>query len=163
MSKPLYMIQSDLLSLLKRLENTDDILEYELLMGEIDKLEIDKTQKLEGCCAHVKHIRAEIEMIAGEIVRLKGRMEKAQKEESRFLDYLRMCLPLEQTFKSALHTISWRKSTAAVITDTSLVPVQYMKEKTSYVPDIAQAKEDMKCGATIPGFELVNRNNLQVR
>ena len=51
MSKPLYMIQSDLLSLLKRLENTDDVLEYELLMGEIDKLEIDKTQKLEGCCA----------------------------------------------------------------------------------------------------------------
>jgi len=161
MSKPLYMIQSDLLSLLKRLENTDDILEYELLMGEIDKLEIDKTQKLEGCCAHVKHIRAEIEMIAGEIVRLKGRMEKAQKEESRFLDYLRMCLPLEQTFKSALHTISWRKSEAAEPVDMSQIPEKYLR--MTWSPDRAKALRDMRAGEVVPGFELVNRNNLQVR
>lgn len=163
MSKPLYMIQSDLLTLLKRLEATEDCLEYELIMGEIDKLEIDKTAKLDGCCAYVKQVRAEIETIAGEIVRLKARMEKAQKEEARFLDYLRMCLPLEQTFKSALHTISWRESTAAVITDESKIPECYLKQKVSYAPDIAQAKEDMKCGATIPGFQLVNRSNLQVK
>ena len=161
MSKPLYMIQSDLLSLLKRLENTDDVLEYELLMGEIDKLEIDKTQKLEGCCAHVKHIRAEIEMIAGEITRLKSRMEKAQKEEARFLDYLRMCLPLEQTFKSALHTISWRKSEAAEPVDMSQIPEKYLR--MTWSPDRAKALRDMRAGEVVPGFELVNRNTLQVK
>ncbi len=159
--KPLYMIQSDLLTLLKRLEATEDPLEYELLMGEIDKLEIDKTQKLEGCCAHVKHIRAEIEMIAGEIVRLKGRMEKAQKEEARFLDYLRMCLPLEQTFKSALHTISWRKSQSAEPVDMSQIPEEYLH--MTWQPNKAKALKEMREGGVIPGFELVNRNNLVIK
>lgn len=161
MSKPLYMIQSDLLSLLKRLENTDDVLEYELLMGEIDKLEIDKSAKLDGCCAYVKQVRAEIETIAGEIVRLKGRMEKAQKEESRFLDYLRMCLPLEQTFKSALHTISWRKSEAAEPVDMSQIPEEYLH--MTWQPNRAKALKELREGGVVPGFQLVNRNTLQVK
>ncbi len=161
--KPLYEIQAALLPLIKRLEETECPLEYELLMGEIDKLEIDKTQKLNGCCAYVKQLRADIETIANEITRLKERMLKAQNAEAKFLDYLRMCLPLQENFKSALHTISWRKSEAVEIIDASQIPVQYMREKISYEPDKATAKQDIKCGATIPGFALVSRQNLQVK
>ena len=161
--RPLYQIQSDLFSLISRLESTDDCLEYELLMIEIDKLEMDKTQKLNGCCAYVKHLRVEIEAIANEITRLKERMLKAQKAESKFLDYLRMVLPLNEGFKSPLHTIAWRKSEAVEVTESSKIPPQYMRQKISYEPDKETAKQDMKMGAVIPGFQLVSRNNLVIK
>lgn len=161
--KPLYEIQAALLPLIKRLEETTDPLEYELIMTEIDKLEIDKTQKLNGCCAYVKHLRVEIEAIANEVTRLKERMLKAQNAEVKFLDYMRMVLPLNESFKSPLHSISWRKSERAEPVDASQIPAQYMRQKISYEPDKETAKQDMKMGAVIPGFQLVIRNNLQVK
>ncbi len=161
--KPLYDIQATLLPLIKRLEGTTDPLEYELIMIEIDKLELDKTQKLNGCCAYVKHLRVEIEAIANEVIKLQKRMSKVQNQESRLLDYMRMCLPLNQDFKSTVHSVSWRKSEAVEITDASKIPVQYMRQKMSYEPDKETAKQDMKMGAVIPGMQLVNRNNLVIK
>ena len=161
MSKPLYEIQAALLPLIKRLEETTDPLEYELIMGEIDKLEIDKTQKLNGCCAYVKQLRADIETIANEITRLKDRMLKAQNAEAKFLDYMRMCLPLQENFKSALHTISWRKSEAAEPVDMSQIPEKYLH--MTWSPDRAKALRDMRAGEVVPGFQLVVRNSLQVK
>lgn len=161
--KPLYDIQATLLPLIKRLEETTDPLEHELIMIEIDKLELDKAQKLNGCCAYVKHLRVEIEAVANEVIKLQKRMSKVQNQESRLLDYMRMCLPLNQDFKSTLHSVSWRKSEAVEITDASKIPVQYMRQKMSYEPDKETAKQDMKMGAVIPGMQLVNRNNLVIK
>ncbi len=161
--KTLYEIQAALLPLIKQLDETEDPLKYEMLMNEIDKVDIDRTAKLEGCCAYVKQLRGETETIAGEIVRLKKMMERAQKREQSFVDYMRMCMKDGETWRSGVHSIGWRKSEAVEITDESKIPVQYLREKLSYEADKAQAKQDIKMGAVIPGMQLVTRNNLQVR
>lgn len=161
--RPLYAIQSDLFSLLNLLDKEPDPLRYELLLVEIAKLQIDKSVKLEGCCTYYNELRSEGVKIEAEIARLKSRLKSLERKEESFAEYLRGCLPNQETSHSTLYDISWRKSEAVEITDPSLIPPQYLREKITYEPDKAQAKLDLKMGAVIPGFQLVVRQNIQVK
>lgn len=134
-------------------------------MGEIDKLDIERSAKLEGCCAYVKQLRAESEMISAEMIkvrdRLKAMLERNQKREQSFLDYMRMNLKEGEKFEKGVHAISWRKSESADPVNMSQIPETYLH--MTWSPDRAKALRDMRAGQVVPGFQLVTKNNLVIK
>lgn len=161
--KPLYEIQTQMLKLIQRMEETEDPVENESLMRQLSELEIDKDIKLEGCCAYVKQLRGEIETVVGEIVRLRKLMDQLEKRQESFLNYMKFCLQDNQPWKKGVHSISWRKSEAIEVYDESKIPIQYLREKLVYEADRVQAKQDIKMGAEVPGMRLISKQNIQVK
>lgn len=161
--KQLYKIQGDILRLIQRMDETDDPIENSSLMRQLSELEIDKDIKLEGCCAYVKQLRAEIETVVGEIMRLRKLMDQLENRQEAFLEYMKFCLPANESWKKGVHSITWRRSDAIEVYDESKIPIQYLREKLVYEPDRVQAKQDIKMGAEVPGMKLITKQNIQVK
>lgn len=171
----LYEIQSALLPLIKRLEETECPLEYELLMGEIDKLDLDRSAKLAGCCAYVKQLQAEGEMIATEMMRVRDRMQtlldRNKKRRQSFLDYMKMHLTVGEKFQRGAHSISW-SCPKSVIVDESVdwrdigddaFTYGTLDDEPTWSPDRVKIRQAIESGKSFSWAQLVTKNNLVIK
>jgi len=122
-----------------------------------------REEKLAGCCAYLKNIRAEYDAVDAEIRRLADKRSQLERMDERFEAYLSMCLEKGEKWSNGVHSIGWRKSESVTIADEKVIPAAYMREILKYEPDKKQIKDDLKAGATIPGCELTVKQNLQVK
>lgn len=132
------------------------------LQEDLDLLNIERDEKIEGIALYVKNLKAEAEAIHTEIERLKDRAESKKKKAERLAQYL-SCVLCGKKFETAKTSLCFRKSYVVQINNELLVPEEFMKIKTEKKPDKTAIANRIKCGEFVPGCELVEKNNLQIK
>lgn len=159
----LYNIQVEYLQLLEKIEEAD---------GEITE-EIDKALQFNGARLQaeginvglmVKTIDTWIDDIDGERKRLEELWSKACKAKELLKNRLSGAMQQYgiERISSPTLTISFRKSEAVEITDETAIPADYLIQPPAF-PGKTKIKEAIKQGIAVPGAELVQRENLQIK
>ena len=105
---------------------------------------------------HIDNINAEIE-------RLREMKWQTEREIDRIKNYLSLAVDQFGNFETGLHKISNRISKSVEVTDSNLLPKEYIKEKIELTPDKNAIKKAIESGSDIPGALLVTKSNLQIK
>ena len=132
------------------------------LPEDLDSLNIERDEKIEGIALYIKNLKAEADAIHAEIERLKDREGSKKKKADRLAQYLASVL-CGKKFETAKTSLSFRKSSVVQISDELLVPEEFMKIKTEKKPDKTAIANWIKSGNFIPGCELIEKQNLQIK
>lgn len=129
---------------------------------EIEELELEKGERLKQYWYAIKNLEANIDAFDAEIARLRRRRETTK----TIVEWLKRCvmasLPVGTKFQDGAASFGWRKSESVeLIGELNDTPECY--RRTTWEPAKQLIKDDLKSGATIPGWKLVQKNNLQVR
>ena len=132
------------------------------LTEDLDKLDVERTEKIENVALYVKNLKYEAEAIKSEIDNLKSRAEIKKKKAEKLTNYLDkiLCGEKLETPKVAL---SYRKSTAVKIENEELLPDEFMTIKIDKKPNKVSIAKLLKNGKTITGCELIEKQNLQIK
>ena len=126
----------------------------------LEALQLERDAKIENIALYIKNLKAEANMYADEEKVFAQRKKTAQNKAEALTRYLDTMLHGER-FKSAKTAITYRKSEAVEVVSIDAIPPEYVV--THYTPDKAAIKKAIKNGEEVPGAELVERSNIQVK
>lgn len=122
--------------------------------------------KIESIAKFITNLEADSTQMTAEIARIKERKDRATKKIEYLTErLLKPAMTLIEGHKAVgnLFTVSLRKSEAVNIVDESLVPMEYKSEKVSISCDKVTLKKVIKSGVTVPGVEIVEHQNVQIK
>lgn len=128
---------------------------------ELDRLQMERNEKIENTALFIKNLKAEAEMIQAEERRLTARRRTCENRAEWLKKYLADNLQGE-TFKSARTAISYRRTQSLNVTDIWKVPEEYVTIPDP-VPDKRAITAALKAGEKIEGAELVDNMSMIVR
>ena len=146
---------------------TGELLDYETFAA----LQMEREAKIENMALWYKDLTAEAKAIREEEKNLAERRKSAEAKAERLKGYLDTALAGE-SYKSAKVAVTYRRSTALEIASEDESTVIEELETCGLnnclvysAPRISKAEltKALKAGAVVPGAELVERNNIQVR
>ena len=144
---------------------TGELLDYEAFAA----LQMEREAKIENMALWYKDLTAEAKAIREEEKSLAERRKSAESKAERLKGYLDTALAGE-SYKSAKVAVTYRKSTAVDIADEGTVVMgleaRGLNDCLIYsAPKISKAAlaKALNAGTVVPGAELVERNNIQVR
>jgi hypothetical protein len=146
---------------------TGEILE-DKLREKLSALEIDESVKIENTALFLKNLDAETEAIKAEEKALADRRKAKEKKFEWLKAYLSgyMIETGKTRFESAKCALSFRKSEVLEITDEQAAKAyeqgKFLKFSDPKL-DIAEIKKAVKSGVIIPGAEIKEKQNLQVK
>ena len=163
MSMTIYEIDERIAELVD--PETGELLDYEAFAA----LQMERDAKIENMALWYKDLSAEAKAIREEEKNLAERRKSAESKAERLKGYLDTALAGE-SYKSAKVAVTYRKSTAVDIADEGTVVMSLetrgLDDCLIYsAPKISKTAlaKALKAGAVVPGAELVERNNIQVR
>lgn len=163
----LYEINDQIMAVLGRMaEETDENGEFEdFLVDELEALQMARDEKLEAIGCYIKNLDAECEALKAEIKNLKDRLDKKIAKSERLEEYVKHDLLFHGDTKKEFTRVvfSFRKSTLVSITSLDDVPEEYGTVKSEFVVDKKKISAAIKSGETVPGAELVEKQNLQIK
>ena len=144
---------------------TGELLDYEAFAS----LQMEREAKIENMALWYKDLTAEAKAIREEEKALAERRKSAENKAERLKGYLDEALAGE-SYKSAKVAVSYRRSKAVELADESAVIGELESSgrgdciyyTAPRVNKVALARL-LKDGGAVPGAELVERNNIQVR
>lgn len=129
---------------------------------ELDALQIERKQKLEGVGLKIKNLEAEKAAIKNEKDNFAAREKRISKEIDGYKEWLKYALEGEP-FKTDRLVVSYRKSESVEITDEMAIPDEYCHFNMERKPDKKMLKDALKHGKEIKGVTLVENSNMQVK
>lgn len=133
---------------------------------ELDKLQFERSQKLESVALYIKSIEAFIADIKAEEEALANRRKKKEDKVERLKKYLTNSIigNGEESFESAKVSVSFRKSEGVEFTDKDALEEKYWRTKTTTKrePDKTLIKAAIKAGETVNGAYLDVRQNISI-
>lgn len=143
--------------------NTIDLETGEIVdFDKFEKLQMERTEKLENIALWYKNLQSEAEALKAEEKAFVDRRKSAENKAESLKRYLDSALN-GQKFNTTKVAISYRKSTAVEI-DESKLPANWMREiPVSHVIDRVEITKALKAGEKIAGAVLVERNNIQIK
>lgn len=128
---------------------------------KLDKLQMDRDQKIENIALWIKNLVSDAEALKAEKMAFADRQRAAENKAASLKKYLSDYMAGEK-YKSAKVSVSFRKSEAVNIVDMSQIPEQYLKvaEPTA---DKTGIKAALKAGEVIAGAELIENQNIQIK
>ena len=161
----LYEINNKLLDALARaeleaIENDGEI--EEATCEELDRLEMDRAEKIENTALYIKNLSAEIAMIKAEEDNLKARRLTLQNRVDNIRDWLKFNLHGE-SMKTGAFAISYRKSTAVEIQDEGLITSDYLNVVKSVKVDKVAIKKAIMAGKVVEGASVIEKQNLIIK
>ena len=127
----------------------------------LDKLMMDRNDKIEGIALYIKNLKSDAAAIKTEKDALAQRQKAAENKAESLSKYLESALSGE-TFKTARVAVTYRKSEQVVIADGTQLDDQYLRYKAPE-PDKTAIKEAIKSGIEIDGVSLETRMNMQIK
>lgn len=164
MSRAIFEIDADILSCIDT--ETGEILD----LTKLEELNMEREKKIENVVLYIKQLQGEAELIKQEEKALKERREQKEKRAEGFATWLKQTLR-NTAFETAKVAVSFRKSTACEIPGCELDIIEAL-EKNGYddcvkygTPEIKKdkIKNLLMQGVFIPGAELVERQNMQIK
>lgn len=141
--------------------------------GEVDdaaanalaELQEAREQKLDNIGAYLKNLKVEADALTEESKALKSRADRKKKDIEKLKEYVVTCMGKEglSKFESTRVKFSFRASQKVEVSDEDALPLIWKREVIKYEPDLEKIKAAIKAGETVPGAELVDRQNLQIK
>lgn len=129
-------------------------------MEAFEELQMERDRKLEGIALAYKNFSAEAKALGEQKKSFAEREKTAMNKAERCRKLLERGLA-GQKMDTPMVAVSYRKSTAVEITDLDALPFAYTV--TEIKPDKERITAALKNGETVPGAELVERNNIQIK
>lgn len=131
------------------------------LFEELEKLEMDKKEKLLSIACVIKGIEADIKAIKDEKKKLTQKEFIAGNKLARVEAFLKMNLTEGEKLKDARASIGWTTSTSTNVSiEADLLPTQY--QRVNIEADKTAIKEALKAGEIIVGCELVTKKSIVI-
>ena len=127
----------------------------------LDALQMDFDKKVENIALFIKSDKAEAEMIKAEEERLAKR-RKAKESRAKWLsNYLQKILD-GKTAESAKFCITYRQSKSVNVLDEKLIPDEFFVQRK---PEVSKSRiaTALKAGKNVPGAELIENMNIQIK
>ncbi len=160
--KTLFEITQEVIELASLLEEGELTPELEERLA-ITREELDS--KAENYVKVIRQAEGDISIIDAEIKRLKGLIDSKSKVVDRMKEALSTAMTAFKVDKieTALMKLFFRKSESVEILDETLVPEQYKLSRVVVNPDKILIKKLIKSGESVPGAEVVEKLNLQIK
>ena len=142
-------------------EETGEVSGFEVL----DALDASFEDKAEAYALHIKNLEAMAAAMDAEAKALKARKEATQKRADTVKEHLAFAMaPVgKDKVTTARAALSFRKSTSVQIADETKLPEDLWTVKTVRNPDKTAIGKLLKAGEAVPGAELKESKNLQVK
>ena len=158
--KNLFNIDAELYEVYNEIENNGGEMTPEL-EATLEITEAERLTKGEGYVYVIKQLRSQSDMIKSEIKRLQEIEKRYQNSADKLADTLLQSVVAHGQIKTALVTISTRKSKSVSITDESLLGAEFMRIKTE--PNKTAIKEALEAGQEVQGALIVENYSLNIR
>lgn len=136
----------------------------EEMFQSLVEAETQSLVQIENLCKYIRTLQLGIDMCEHEEERISKMKDKAAKRIKGIEKYLTPYVVKHGKIKSGTFTLTTRKSESVEITDDKQIPVAYMHEiPIQLKPDKAMIKKDLKAGKAVPGAELKENDNLQIK
>lgn len=168
----LYEVSAEILNCI-RIEDTEDMVNTET--GEVfdkeafEKLQGDFNEKVLGLAKWVKNLDAEREAVYNEKRKLEAREKAISRKIESIKSYLAFCtsqIPKEKLPKDATTILTRTKSTSTEVDLATLMTYDDCDMYLKYgdpTPDKTAIKKALKGGMQIPGCQLIEKENLQIK
>ena len=151
----LYEINEEILNCVDT--ETGEIIDPE----KLSQLQMDFDDKVEGIALWIKDLLSDAAAIKAEKDKLNERQKVCENKAKNLKEYLSGFLA-GQKFKTPRVAISYRKSESVNVSDICKIPDDYLKYKDPE-PDKTKIKSALKAGVSIPGVELIENRNIQIK
>jgi hypothetical protein len=158
--KNLFNIDAELYEVYNEIENNGGEMTPEL-EATLEITEAERLTKGEGYVYVIKQLRSQSDMIKSEIKRLQELAKRYENSAEKLSDTLLQSVVAHGQIKTALVTISTRKSKSVSITDESLLKAEFMRIKTE--PNKTAIKEALEAGQEVQGALIVENYSLNIR
>ena len=138
-------------------EETGEIIDAE----QLDKLYMEKEEKLENIALWIKDLKAEVEALKAEKMAFAERQKVAENKMESLKKYLAYALD-GKAFKTTRASVSFRKSQAVEITDIYKLDENYLRYKEPEA-DKTAIKEALKAGKEVAGATLVENTSVIIK
>lgn len=128
---------------------------------EVEALKLLKDAKLSACWYALRNLDAETSAYDAEIERLRATRDSLKRRHEWLKGYVATSLGEGNTFADGVAKFGWRKSEAVEVSELEKTPEAYRRIKWEPAKDVI--KVDLKSGATVPGWKLVERQHLQIK
>lgn len=128
-------------------------------------LNMARDEKLDNIGCYIKSPVAEVAAMKNEVKNLKERIERKENKLERLENLVKEDLIAhgENKKESARVVYSFRSSKSVNITDEKLLPEKYLTVKTTTAPNKTEIKSAIQAGEEVPGAEIVESKNLQIK
>lgn len=143
----------------------DDAEQQDQSLFKLDELLLNRDEKIENVGLCVKSFTAIAEAIKAEEQTLVRRRKAIENNVERCKNYISFALLSqgENKFMKSRIAISFRKSESINITDESIIPDEFKKEEINVKIDKIAIKQALREGEIIPGVELIENQNIQIK
>ena len=131
--------------------------------SDLDALRMELSDKLENVALYVKGLEADAKAIREEEKALSERRKSKERKAERLREYMARTMSDNgiPSIETARCRLSFRRSERVEILDESALPVEYWRAVKQ--PDRQLIREVLKSGRDVPGCDLVEQENLQLR
>lgn len=152
----LYEINQELLSCIDT--ETGEIIDTE----KFDALQLDRNEKLENVALWYKNLLSEAQAFKAEKDVFADKQKRAEAKANSLKKYLDSALHGSK-FNTVKVDITYRKSTSVEVIDQGSIPEQYLRTVTTVSPDKTEITKALKVGELVPGVELKENHNIQIK
>lgn len=125
-------------------------------------LQMERSEKIKNIALWYKDLEAETKALEAEEKAFHIRRKTAENKAQTLKNLLSDTILQGQKIKDVQYAITWRKSKAVEITDDKAVPDIYRIPQPDKI-DKAGIRRALKSGVEIPGAELVEKENIQIK
>ena len=154
-----------LYELVREIEDFEFIIDEEtgeiLNANDLDKLELEKNEKIEQLCLWQKNLKSDAAAYKAEADSFKKKQKAAENKAESIKNHIEYILSGEK-FKTDRVTVSYRKSEQVECLDMSLVDDDYLRFKEPEL-DKTKIKKALKDGIKVGGCMLVEKQNMQIK
>ena len=126
----------------------------------LEKLQMDREEKIENTLLYAKNLAAEAVAIKTEEAALSKRRQTAEKKAEWLKRYVQAVLNGEK-FKTPRVAVGYRKTQAVVIDDIDSLPDDFLRIKKE--ADKTKIKELLKGGEALPGAHLEEHQSMSIK
>lgn len=137
--------------------------------GEVDgealeRLQMERDQKIEDVACWIKNLESEVLAIVREETALKERRQEKQAKVEKLERWLKTALQ-GQRFETGKCAVKFRRAKYVKVVKADMIPSEYMRYKPTPEPepDKIKIKQALAEGAEIPGVELAEKMSCTVR
>lgn len=160
----LYELKENFLAALDGITVDEDTGEA-LGLDALDAVSAGLDEKLEQTALYRKSVAAEADAIRAEIEALTERLRAKQKKLTVLDGYIGETMRAvgKERLDTARVALSFRSSEKVEATDEAAIPAAYWRETVKREIDKAKIKAAIRAGETVPGAEIVRKQNLQIK
>lgn len=141
---------------IEALKNRDD-LDPEAIADTLEALELSRDEKLDGVAAWIENLDSDVDFIAKKKRELDAAKKDKEDKRERLMAFMTRALDDAgvKELRTDHHLLKPRNYAArVVVTDAGALPVEFMKEETTYKPKKAEIGKALKAGRQIAGAHL---------